>query len=356
MSERHKMPRTLPRYEDHVRLWADELRSWLPATLFDAHVHIGPPEAVGPIAPARRASAVTTFTGWSFEELLQAYSALYSGKTICGLIAFPFPQREINSALANDYLIEVMKRDSRVRGFLLAEPSDVRPAIAAFEKALKAGVRFRGVKPYADRLGKDNFDAMMAEFLPDDLLAFMDREELVMMLHTSGQGVGAADVQDALRRMTSRYPRVRIILAHMGRYVQHRQFLDFMDTGIVQECPSLYLEMSSASCSEIYDRVLDCEKLHSRLLFGSDLPFGMITGVERWSPTRGAIFLARDNYPWSDPVMNAEFARERASLTYNTYHCIKAFKDALTQKGFDAARAKRVKEDVFCANALRLLG
>jgi hypothetical protein len=221
-------------YEDHVRLWTDELRSWVPETLFDVHVHIGLPEAVGPIAPERLASAVTTFTSLSFEELLQSYTALYSGKTIRGLTVFPFPQREVRSATANDYIIEVMKRDSRVKGFLLAEPSDVRPAIAAFEKALKAGVRFRGVKPYADRLGKNNFDATMAEFLPDELLAFMDREELIMMLHTPGQGVGAADVQDTLRRIASRYPRIRIILAHMGRYVRHEQFLDFMDSGILQ--------------------------------------------------------------------------------------------------------------------------
>ncbi len=338
-------------YEDHVRLWTDELRSWVPETLFDVHVHIGLPEAVGPIAPERLASAVTTFTSLSFEELLQSYTALYSGKTIRGLTVFPFPQREVRSATANDYIIEVMKRDSRVKGFLLAEPSDVRPAIAAFEKALKAGVRFRGVKPYADRLGKNNFDATMAEFLPDELLAFMDREELIMMLHTPGQGVGAADVQDTLRRIASRYPRIRIILAHMGRYVRHEQFLDFMDSGILQECPSLYLEMSSASSTEVYDRVLECDGLRSRLLFGSDLPFGMITGVERWSPTHGAIFLARDNYPWSDPAMNAEFAGERADLTYNTYHCIKAFKDALEAKRFDAVQAQQIKEDVFHNNA-----
>lgn len=343
-------------YADHVRLWADELRAWMPETLFDAHVHIGLPEAVGPVAPERRSSAVTTFLSLSWEELQRTYPALYSGKTICGLIAFPFPQREVNSALANDYMIEVMKRDSRVKGFLLSEPSDVRPAIAAFEKALKAGVRFRGVKPYADRLGKNNFDATMAEFLSEDLLAFMSREGLAMLLHTSGLGVGTADVQDFLRRVASSHPRIPIILAHMGRYVRYQQFLDFMDTGILQQCPSLYLEMSSASCAEVYERALECEGLHTRLVFGSDLPFGMITGVEQWSASHGAIFLARDTYSWSDPVMNAQFARERAGLTYNTYHCIKAFKNALTKKGFDASRAERIKEDVFCANALRLFG
>jgi hypothetical protein len=327
---------------------SDEVLAWMPGTLFDVHVHIGLPNAVGPISPQRRTNPVTTFTSLSFERLLETYSALYSGKTIGGLIAFPFPQREVNSVLANDYIIEVMKRDSRVKGFLLAEPNDVRPAIVAYEKALKAGVRFRGVKPYADRLGKDNFDATMAEFLHDDLLTFIAREELIMMLHTSGQGVGTADVQDFLRR----HPRLRIILAHMGRYIRPQHFLDFMDTGILQDCPSLYMEMSSASCPEVYER----EEIYSRLLFGSDLPFGLITGIERWSPTHGAIFLTRDDYPWSDSAMNKKFERERAALTYNTYHCIKAFKDALTRKRFDAAKTEQIKTDVFSANALRLLG
>lgn len=239
--------RVLPAYRDRVRLWADELQAWMPNVLFDTHVHIGPAGAVGPITPERGATALTTFTILPFEELLQTYAELYHGKTISGLVAFPFPQREIDYAVANDYLIEVMRR-----------------------------------------------------------------------------------------------------------YVRHEQFLDFLDTGILREHPSLYLEMSSASCPAVYERVLDSEDLHSRLLFGSDLPFGMITGVERWSPTHGAIFLARDEYPWSDRAMNVEFASERAGLTYKTYHCIKAFKDALERKRFDVARKEQIKQDVFHNNAVHL--
>ena len=346
----------LPPYEDHVRLWADELRAWVPDAVFDSHVHIGPPEAVGPIAPERRADALTTFMSLSWEELLDTHAALYSGKTIRGLVAVPFPQREVNGERANDYIIEAMKRAPRVQGFLVSEPTATRSAVAAFERALRAGVRFSGVKPYADRLGKSNFEATMAEFLPEDLLAFMERERLVMLLHTSGLGVVTEDVQNFLRRMADRYPHVRVLLAHMGRYVSDQQFLAFMDTDILATCPTLYLEMSSASCPEVYDRVLQCEWLHSRLLFGSDLPFGAITGVEHWSDTHGAIFLTRDTYAWSDHAMNAEFALQRQRLTYNTYHCIQAFREALTRQGYGTAQAERIKRDVFCGNALRLFG
>jgi hypothetical protein len=356
VSKRLGNSKVLPPYEDHVRLWADELRAWVPDAMFDSHVHIGPPQAVGPIAPERRSRALTTFMSLSWEELLDTHAALYSGKTICGLVAVPFPQREVNGDTANDYIIETMKRDARVQGFLVSEPTDARSAVAAFERALRAGVRFSGVKPYADRLGKSNFKATMAEFLPDDLLEFMDRERLVMLLHTSGLGVVTDDVQNFLRRMADRYPHIRVLLAHMGRYVNDQQFLSFMDTDVLATCPTLYLEMSSASCPGVYDRVLQCEWLHSRLLFGSDLPFGMISGVEQWSDTHGAIFLTRDTYPWSDPAMNAEFAQQRQRLTYNTYHCIQALKEALARQGYEPARAEQLKMDVFCGNALRLFG
>lgn len=340
---------------DHVRLWADELAGWLPAVLFDAHVHLGLPRAVGPIAPERRRSALLTFTHFSWEDLLAVYSGLFPGRRLDGLFGFPFPQREVDLAIANDDLVELLQRDSRLQGFMLADPRDPAPVIASFERALAAGVRFTGVKPYADRLGKSNFAATMAEFLPEGLLEFMDDRRLIMLLHTAGMGVGTRDCQDFLRVLSRRWPRVRVVLAHMGRYVRPRQFLDFMASGVLEECPALRLEMSSASCPEVYESVLRQAALWPRLLFGTDLPFGLITGIEHWSDTRGAIFLTRDTYPWSDPALDAAFAAERQSLTYNTYHTIKALKDAMARLGLSGDAAERLKEDVFCRNARRLL-
>ena len=60
VNECNDTPRVLPPYQDHVRLWADELRAWVPEALFDAHVHIGPAQAVGDCGPGR-------FVGQSFD-------------------------------------------------------------------------------------------------------------------------------------------------------------------------------------------------------------------------------------------------------------------------------------------------
>jgi predicted TIM-barrel fold metal-dependent hydrolase len=340
---------------DHVGMWADEISAWLPAAIFDAHVHLGLPDAVGPIAPARRQAALLTFTSLPWGSFTEIYAQLFPGRTLTGVFALPFPQREVALDAANDYLIDLMAREPRAQGFLLSDPRDPAPAIAAFARARQAGVRIRGVKPYADRLGKGNFEATMAEFLPDGLLEFMNEHGLIMLLHTAGQGVGERECQDFLRRLAQRWPRVRVVLAHMGRYVHPRQFLDFLAAGVLEECPGLYLEMSSASVVEVYESTLRHEWLWPRLLFGSDLPFGLITGVEHWSATHGAIFLTRDTYPWSDPAMDAAFAEERKLLTYNTYHTIKALKDALYRLGITGAQAAALKALIFERNAQRLL-
>ena len=340
-------------YHDHIRLWAGELGPWLPRDLFDAHVHLGPPEAMGPYSPARSREPLCTFPSLPWETLQALYPRLFSGKTLRGLIAFPFPHREVDMEAANAYLAGVVKRAPQVRGFILSHPTDTPRTRAMFEQAEKAGARFLGVKPYFDLLGKSNYECTMPEFIPDDLLEFMDRERLIMMLHTSGTGMGDPDNQAYIRRVLDRYPNVRIILAHMGRYLQVEEFYRFIDSDLPRH-PSLWLEMSSASRPEVYARTLARSELWGRLLFGSDVPYGLITGVEAWSEETGPVFLTRDRYPWSDESVNRKFGGAAERLTYNTYHTIKALKDALEALPLDGDVADTIKRQVFCDNAASL--
>ena len=145
------------------------------------------------------------------------------------------------------------------------------------------GIRFRGVKPYYDLLGKaipySVLHTSIAEFVPEDLLEFMNGEDLLLMLHTSRIGMGDPECQEWVIHASEKYPRVKIILAHMGRYYEQKQFEDFMKTDLLNDAP-VFLEVSSASLPEVYKLTLRRPQLRKRLLFGSDLPFGAITGVE----------------------------------------------------------------------------
>jgi predicted TIM-barrel fold metal-dependent hydrolase len=150
-----------------------------------------------------------------------------------------------------------------------------------------------------------------------------------------------------------RYPNLRIILAHMGRYLEADEFFRFCDSGLL-EYPTLYLEMSSASRVEVYRRVLGHAEMFDRLVFGSDMPFGLITGMEAWSEPTGPIFVTRDQYLWSDRALEEASGLRRDCLTYNTYHTIKSFKDALLAMRFPTAQADAIKEAVFHRNAASL--
>ncbi len=109
--------------------------------------------------------------------------------------------------------------------------------------------------------------------------------------------------------------------------------------------------MSSASRPEVYQRTLSDEKLWDRLLFGSDCPYGIITGVEQWSEQTGPTFVTRDTYPWTHPT---QAPAGHADLSYNTYHTIKAVKDALDALPVDVPTADAIKQKVFHDNAATL--
>lgn len=343
----------LPDYEDHIGLWAGELKAWLPDRIFDAHVHLGPPEIVARLLPERNL-AVTVWTSLKWEEALAGYARLFSGKIIAGVIAFPFPIQEVNVAQANEYLAGLLASDKRVKGFLLVNPARINEARKQFYKHEKTGARFYGVKPYYDLLGKSNYATRMEELLPKDLLQFMNSEKLVLMLHTCGIGVGDPAVRDYIRFMAESYPQIKIILAHFGRYLHPDQFLEFMDTDVM-DFPSVYLEMSSATSVAAQESVLSRRALWRRLLFGSDLPWAMMDGLEFWDDkTAPGMFLTRTEYQWSDLKLLKKHEATRRKLTFNTYHVLKCFKDAVERSGIAPADRQELKQNVFFQNALEL--
>ena len=338
------------RYCDHTGLWARELSAWMPDEVFDAHVHLGPAAVMGEIGPERKCVPLCTFTSLSLAQLRGWHARLFPSKRVSGAIAFPFPLQEVDIAGANRYLIEVLREAPEIRGFLLAHPTDMGPTLAAWEAALDAGVRFSGVKPYFDLLGKSVWECSMPEFVSESLLRFMDAQRLTLMLHTSGRGMGDAANQRFVREVLEHYPGVKIVLAHMGRYVQADEFSRFADSGLL-EYSGLYLEMSSATLPEVYARALQQRSIHERLLFGADLPFGLITGMEAWSDRAGAIFVTRDAYPWTDPAVQQASPTRPDQLTYNTYHVLQAFKTALDALGLPPAEEAALKQAVFQKNA-----
>ena len=342
------------RIEDHIGLWAGELRDWLPDEVFDAHAHLSPPEAIGPFSAERRREAQCTFSGLTWEEAQGIYRQLFTGKLVSGVAALPFPLREADLEAVNAYIAALMRRAPGVRGFLLSHPTDMPRTRAMFEQAAAEGARFAGVKPYFDLLGKSNYVSTMPEFISDELLDFMQQEKLVMILHSSGEGMGVRENQDFIRGVLECWPEVRIVFAHMGRFLRPADFFAFEESGLLDH-PSVYLGTSSVSNPEVYRRTLRRASRWGRLLFGTDIPFGLISGVEDWTEETGPVFLTRERYTWSLEEAPGGATYGHQDLTYNTYHVIKALKDAIVSLDLDEESEEGLKRKVFHDNAQRLL-
>ena len=150
------------------------------------------------------------------------------------------------------------------------------------------------------------------------------------MLHTSRTGMGEQENQDYVRDVLERFPRLRIILAHMGRYLAVEEFFRFCDSGPARTIPCCTWRCLSASRQEVYARVLG----HRGDFWPPAVRLGPALwpdhgGGSRWSRGALPIFLARDQYPWSNPALQEVAGLRSDDLTYNTYHTIKALKDAL---------------------------
>jgi predicted TIM-barrel fold metal-dependent hydrolase len=337
-------------YQDHTGLWAKELGAWVPSVIFDAHVHLGPPAAMGSIQAARKKDPITTFTHLTLENARAVYADLYRGVKVSGMIAFGFPLREVDVFAANNYIIDLMQADHGIKGFMLADPRDLSMSINQFSQACKRNIRLAGVKSHCDLQGRSCLECSTHEYVTDELLEFMNAEELVLMLHTAGTGMGDAGNQRFLMSIASKYSKIKIILAHLGRYFEPHQCIDFLGSEVVDH-PNIFLEMSSATVPEVYTTILSKTHLRKKLLFGSDLPFGLITGQECWCQETGLSFITRDDYAWSNPTVQACFPDRHTRLTYNAYHALHALKTAVERLHLPAEETTAIKNDIFYNNA-----
>lgn len=349
-------------FEDHIGLWKNELADFMPDHFFDTHEHISPESLVGPMEEARKRSALTTYIGMEWEELLQLYQDMYPGKEPRYVVGFGFVIHELDVRKANSYVLQKAKNGPRLLPLLLATPRDPDALHIGFAEAQQMGIKVYGVKPYFDFADKPgHFTAMdveLEDFLTTDMLEFCHKHSMVLILHTCDIGMGSAKLRGKIQHILDTYTNIKLILAHMGRFYVKEEFFDFLESDFLEKNKDkpFWFDVSSVTEEEVFRRALAREDMLPRLLFAADHPFGLIPGIEMYSPTMGGIFLTRDEYPWSDPVQLEQFAQERQQLTYNNYHCIKALKDAMLASIPDPEKLQEAKEAIFYRNACQVFG
>lgn len=319
------------------RIWEEELESFLPERIFDVHTHILDD---GTIPNSGTFSCAGHLMGsYSAQELLADYAAALPGKHVQAM-CFGFPDPSYDFARNNNYVATVCNHQD-LFALRLFDPKNDTPEL--LRKDLAAG-RFVGLKPYPDYVRGDLAQAAIHQMLPDWAMQIADDLGSIIMLHIPRPQRLADPVnQEQLIDICSRYPRARVILAHIGRAYYLKNAVGHIAP--LAHLSNLYVDLAMVNHWEVMEHLFAIFP-RDRILYGSDMPIAIAPGksVE-----------INDQYTYVTPVpWKLSISDDHGKLQFTSflYEEIRAIKHAVERMKLP----RSFVEDLFYGNAQRLLG
>jgi len=246
-------------YTEHdQQIWDEELASFVPDRVFDAHIHLFNPEHVGSPEECH----------WTYADrnTIQTWaSRLYPGRETHFLV-LGTPVADIDVSAHNSWSIAQVQQDSQSRLNRLVTPSCTAEEIRQ-DVARRAVI---GLKPYRIfSVTGDIQQCDIPDFLTHEQLEVADELGLWVTMHLS-RFHGCADehnLRDLTEFTTQRYPNIKWILAHCARSFTYWPIREAI--GRLKELPNIWYDVSAVT--DIRPMItLFQEEQSDRILYGSD--------------------------------------------------------------------------------------
>lgn len=238
-------------------IWERELAEFVPAELYDMHVHLW--------SEAHKGELTGPPTGLRLEIDYQAQlswaAQLYPGRRIHFLI-LGTPIKGMDIKGHNEWLAGQGSADP-VSAVHLAVTPDMIPEHLT---ALVARHGCLGLKPYRV-FAADPTNARIRDFLPEAQIEVAHELGLSVTLHLS-RPTGPADPDNLedLGYLTRQYPRIQWILAH-GARAFNSLFLE-ESIHVLRDLPNLWYDTSAVN--DLYSHYLLLKHDRGRVMYGSD--------------------------------------------------------------------------------------
>ncbi|MBX3178335.1 MAG: amidohydrolase family protein [Candidatus Hydrogenedentes bacterium] len=326
-------------YNDVDRaFWAEHLEEWVPRRIIDSHVHMADPRfKIETITEEmRRDYWVNELSHAEDPDSAERNHAIvYPGRDVTS-VAFAVPNLSWEVEGSN---LDLMPR-ARAKGWRTL--AVVRPTWRGEQIAWwldQPGCI--GVKPYYALIGYDAatrdryIEASIFDFLPHHQLEVINDRGAWVTLHVpKADRLGHPDNIREIQEIRSRYPRVKLVIAHLGRSYT----LPHAEEGLapLKDDPGLYFDNSAVLNPAVHRYALETIG-PDRILYGTDNPIFYMRGRRQWS---GRTYTNRTSH---DFYFNKE--REapeiEAQYTLYMYEAMKALKDACADLGLgrDAVEA-----------------
>ena len=246
-----------------------ELASFVPPRIFDAHAHLHTKAQFRGALPDW-VSAGPDIVG--LDEYRSRTAEVLPGRDCSGLF-FPFPNVNVDEAAANEFVADEARRDPASRAQMLVLPG-MDPEFIR-ETVRTRG--FAGLKCYHVYSSEaPTWNATIASFLPEEQVKIAHDEGLSITLHMMRpRALADATNQEAIRRYATRYPNMRLILAHAARGFNPHHTIEGI--GCLRGLTNVWCDTSAVTEAGAFEAIVN-ELGVERLLYGSDFPISHFRG------------------------------------------------------------------------------
>lgn len=330
------MWRETTKHERNRTIWAEELDSFVPQRVLDFHTHVYNAATIGSEKPF--SCGGYEINGYTFEDLTQDLAEVFPGReTAAVCFGMPFPQYD--EAENNRYVAQGCDNQTRFALRLIdpaESPEDVKRDV------LSSG--FLGLKPYLDYVKKADLNQVeIHEMLPEGIMRLADELGLIVMLHIPRKGRLADPLnQRQIVELCTRYPRAKIILAHIGRAYYLKNIVGQLDR--LKDLPNLYYDTAMLNHAEVIEYLFETVA-PDRVLYASDMPISLAAGK---SVEINNQYTYITPVPWELAICDTT---HKLVFTSFLYEELRAIKTAVTRLNLPESFV----EDFFYHNGMRLL-
>jgi len=332
------------------RVYQEKLLDFLPGQIIDVHTHVWKAEhaRLGPDAFARVVSWPSRVASENpVEDLVEGYRLLFPGKSVTPLMfASVYDAESIHPM--NAYVSECAAA-KKFPALIYAHPS--WPA-RELEKRIKDG-RFLGAKVYLNMSPAyiPMKEIRIFDFLPPHQLDVLNRNGWVVMLHIPRDGRLRDPVNLAqMLEIEKTWPRVRVIIAHVGRAYCDEDMGDAFEKLSVTK--NMVFDFSANTNDRVFEGALRAFG-PERCLFGSDMPITRMRMLRICEGGRYINVVPRGLYGDVSGDMNMREADppDADSISFFMYEEVCAIRRAVERIGL----GKSDVESIFQKNARRVL-
>lgn len=315
----------------------DYLMDFMPGTVIDAHAHSNLMEHVVSLDERIFHHMMSTFPYFSLEDSYAVKDVFFPGKKVQNL-RFPHAFKGIDHRSANDYLLANSVSQDKVGVYGI--PTDV-----AYTTQMLKHPGVAALKMYP-AFFTPPVKEIYAYFKPE-ILEEAQSLDIPIILHLPTL---ITNCRDDLRNVITDFPKLRIVLAHLGlphlvvpgleevykEFASHDNL--FMDTAMIP----------SEEVVGMAIRTFGTEKI----IFGSDEPLYLVRALVYKNPKLGERLITKEKYHWVDPEEQREFSYLAKDVMHMHWSALLAVKNAVDK--LPSVVRDKSRENIFYKNARSL--